>query len=93
MKDLVYYLENRKRYEQAIPKLRTMIEYIECELKEMRIIAHRIVTDHIEDTLVIKSLESKRASLLIQLGRLNGILAVLNEVKNHMIITYNEMRV
>ena len=79
MKDLAYYYNNRKRYEDALPKLRKKIEDIEYSLSQLRIIAYGlIVQGSPEDVKAIKDLENMRASILIQIGRIQGILGVLD---------------
>lgn len=76
MKDLAYYQANRSRYEKALPKLRRKVEDIERSLLELRTIG-QIVIGGVEDVYVVKKLENMRASILIQIGRIRGILAVL----------------
>lgn len=78
MKDLAYYYNNRKRYEDALPKLRNKVEDIEGQLLGLRIIANGLLVGSPEDLSVIKRLENTRAAILIQIGRIQGILGVLD---------------
>lgn len=78
MKDLGYYQENRGRYKDALPKLRKKVEDIEGQLLGLRIIGNSLLVGSPEDLSVIKRLENTRASILIQIGRIQGILDILN---------------
>lgn len=81
MKDFVYYMKQAHRYEKALPKLRAMIENIDYDLSQIRIIAYGLLKTNPEGVTAIKTLENKKAALLIQIGRIQGLIQLINSFK------------